>query len=128
MMEELIKLAAIKDKIDTKRAEQKYFEDDWIIGELLSEIEEVKEEIRPDNQAFLEDELGDILWGWLILVQKLKSKGFVNSHEAIIQRALKKYSQRISALKGDTDDAERWAEVKAEQKEALEAEQGSLGK
>jgi len=128
MIEELIALAALKDRIDIKRAEQKYFEDDWIIGELLSEIQEVKEEIRPDNQAFLEDELGDILWGWLILVQKLKSKGFVSSHEAIIRRVLKKYSQRIGALKGDENDAERWAEVKAEQKEALEAERGSLEK
>ena len=126
MIEELIKLAALKDRIDTKRAEQKYFEDDWIIGELLSEIQEVKEEIRPDNQAFLEDELGDILWGWLILVQKLKSKGFVSSHEAIIRRALKKYSQRIGALKGDENDDQRWVEVKAEQKEVLEAEQGSM--
>ena len=127
MIEELIALAALKDRIDIKRAEQKYFEDDWIIGELLSEIQEVKEEIRPDNQAFLEDELGDILWGWLVLVQKLKSKGFVSSHEAIIRRALKKYSQRIGALKGDENDDQRWAEVKAEQKEVLEAEQGSMG-
>ncbi len=126
MIEELIVLAALKDRIDIKRAEQKYFEDDWIIGELLSEIQEVKEEIRPDNQAFLEDELGDILWGWLVLVQKLKSKGFVSSHEAIIRRALKKYSQRIGALKGDENDDQRWAEVKAEQKEVLEAEQGSM--
>ncbi len=126
MIEELIALAALKDRIDIKRAEQKYFEDDWIIGELLSEIQEVKEEIRPDNQAFLEDELGDILWGWLVLVQKLKSKGFVSSHEAIIRRALKKYSQRIGALKGDENDDQRWAEVKAEQKEVLEAEQGSM--
>ncbi len=127
MIEELIALAALKDRIDIKRAEQKYFEDDWIIGELLSEIQEVKEEIRPDNQAFLEDELGDILWGWLVLVQKLKSKGFVSSHEAIIRRALKKYSQRIGALKGDENDDQRWVEVKAEQKEVLEAEQGSMG-
>ena len=126
MIEELIALAALKDRIDIKRAEQKYFEDDWIIGELLSEIQEVKEEIRPDNQAFLEDELGDILWGWLVLVQKLKSKGFVSSHEAIIRRTLKKYSQRIGALKGDENDDQRWAEVKAEQKEVLEAEQGSM--
>ncbi len=122
MIEELIKLSAQNDKLDQKRAEQRYFEMEWLIEELLSEVEEVKEELRPDNQAFLEDELGDILWGWLMLVQKLKSKGYVTSHEAILQRTLQKYAQRINALKGDENDAKRWAEVKAKQKTALEAE------
>ncbi len=95
---------------------------EWLIEEMLSEVEEVKEELRPNNQAFLEDELGDILWGWLMLVQKLKSKGYVSSHEAILQRTLQKYAQRINALKGDENDAKRWAEVKAKQKTALAAE------
>ncbi len=122
MIDELIKLSAQNDKLDQKRAEQRYFEMEWLIEELLSEVEEVKEELRPNNQAFLEDELGDILWGWLMLVQKLKSKGYVTSHEAILQRTLQKYTQRINALKGDENDAKRWAEVKAKQKTALEVE------
>ena len=126
MIQKLIKLADKKDKIDIKRGEAKYFDDTWIINELLSEIKEVQDEIRPNNQPFLEDELGDILWGWLILVQKLKAKGLVTSHEAIIKRAFKKYSMRISALKGDSSDNQRWQEVKKRQKEALQKEQKLL--
>ncbi len=116
MIDKLIELAGIKDSIDIKRGEKKYFEDDWIIGQLESEIKEVKDEIRPNNKPFLEDELGDILWGWLVLVQKMKSKGFIRTHEAVIQRALKKYSQRIGTLNGDKDDKVKWEAVKAKQK------------
>ena len=126
MIDKLIELASLKDNIDKKRGETKYFEDDWIIGELLSEIKEVKDEIHPNNKPFLEDELGDILWGWLVLVQKLKSKGFVDSHEAIIQRVIKKYSQRMRSLIGDSSDDKRWQEVKEQQKEALKQEQELL--
>ncbi len=126
MIDKLIELAKIKDSIDIKRGEAKYFNNEWIINELLSEIKEVKEEIRPNNTPYLEDELGDILWGWLVLVQKLKSKGLVTSHKAIIQRALKKYSERINSLTGDSSDNKRWQEIKNKQKEALKREQELL--
>ena len=119
MIDKLIELAGIKDSIDLKRGEKKYFEDDWIIGQLESEIKEVKDEIRPNNKPFLEDELGDILWGWLVLVEKLKSKGLVTSHEAVIQRALKKYTQRIGSINGDSGDKVKWEEIKAKQKQEL---------
>ncbi len=126
MIDKLIELAKIKDSIDIKRGEAKYFNNEWIINELLSEIKEVKEEIRPNNTPYLEDELGHILWGWLVLVQKLKSKGLVTSHKAILQRALKKYSERINSLTGDSSDSKRWQEVKKRQKEALKREQELL--
>ncbi len=126
MIDKLIELAKIKDSIDIKRGEAKYFNNEWIINEILSEIKEVKEEIRPNNTPYLEDELGDILWGWLVLVQKLQSKGLVTSHKAIIQRALKKYSERINSLTGDSSDNKRWQEVKKQQQEALKREQELL--
>jgi NTP pyrophosphatase (non-canonical NTP hydrolase) len=121
-VEELIKLANLKDKIDIKRGEEKYFDTEWLIGELLSEVDEVKEEIKPNNAPFLEDELGDILWGWLIVVQKLKSKGLVTSHKNIIKRALKKYQERIIPLNGDKNDYKIWQSVKDKQKEELKEE------
>ncbi len=126
MIDKLIKLASLKDSIDLKRGEKKYFEDDWLIGQLLSEIQEVKDEIRPNNKPFLEDELGDILWGWLVLVQKMKSKGLVTSHESIIKRALKKYEERILPLKGDKRDNDIWKEVKAKQKKRLNNESSRI--
>jgi len=118
----LIELANLKDIVDIKRGEEKYFDIEWLIGELLSEVDEVKEEIKENNAPLLEDELGDILWGWLILVQKLKAKGLVVSHENIIKRALKKYQQRITPLKGNKEDCEIWKRVKEKQKLELKKE------
>jgi len=118
----LIELANLKDIVDIKRGEEKYFDIEWLIGELLSEVDEVKEEIKENNAPLLEDELGDILWGWLILVQKLKAKGLVSSHENIIKRALKKYQQRITPLKGNKEDYEIWKNVKEKQKLELKKE------
>jgi len=119
---ELIELSKLKCDIDIKRGEQKYFDFDWLLGEISSEILEVKEEIKENNHPYLEDELGDILWGWIILVQKLQREGLVNSHEAIFARAIKKYKERILPLKGNKEDYEIWQRVKEEQKKALENE------
>ena len=119
---ELIELSKVKCEIDVKRGEKKYFDFDWLLNEISSEILEVKEEIKEDNYPYLEDELGDIMWGWIILVQKLKESGYVNSHETIFKRALKKYQERILPLKGDMSDNETWQRVKKKQKEALERE------
>jgi len=125
-IKELIELANLKDTIDIKRGEEKYFDIEWLIGELLSEVDEVKEEIKENNAPLLEDELGDILWGWLILVQKLKAKGLVVSHENIIKRALKKYQQRITPLKGNKEDCDIWKNVKEKQKLELKKELDNL--
>ena len=125
-LKELIELAEYKSKIDKKRGEEKYFDFNWLLDEISSEILEVKEEIKPNNMPYLEDELGDIFWGWLILVQKLKEKGLVTSHQKIIKRALKKYKERILPLKGSKEDYKIWQEVKDKQKIALEKELNEL--
>ena len=119
---ELIELSKVKCEIDVKRGEKKYFDFEWLLNEISNEILEVKEEIKENNYPYLEDELSDILWGWIILVQKLQREGLVNSHEAIFKRALKKYKERILPLKGDMSDNEIWQRVKKKQKEALERE------
>ena len=121
-LDKLIKLAGYKHQIDLKRGEAKYMDSDWLLNAIVEEVQEVKEEIRPNNVAHLEDELSDILWGWLTIVEKLKDEGFVTSHEAILERGLKKYKERILALKGDERDHAIWKEVKMKQKEELEKE------
>jgi len=124
-MKKLIALVAHKHQIDLKRAEPKYMDSDWLLQAMRDEIDEVKEEIKPNNMAHLEDELSDILWGWLSLIENLKDEGYVGSHEAIIQRGLKKYEERILSLYGDERDHAIWREVKAKQKVALEKEKNS---
>jgi len=122
MLKELIELAEYKHKIDLKRGEDKYLNINWILDEIISEIEETKAEIKENNRAKLEDELGDILWSWLILVEKLKHKKAVSSHQNIIKRALKKYKERILPLTGTAKDNIIWKEIKAKQKIALQNE------
>ena len=121
-LKKLIALTEHKQKIDLKRGEAKYMESDFLLDSITEEVEEVREEIKPNNLAHLEDELGDILWGWLILVEKLKEREFVGSHEDIFKRTLKKYEERILPLNGDENDHKIWKEVKAKQKIMLEEE------
>ena len=121
-MKKLIDLVAYKHQLDLKREEAKYMDSEWLLNAIIDEVKEVKDEIKPNNVAHLEDELSDILWGWLTLVEKLKDDGYVTSHEAILKRGLKKYEQRILSLKGDERDHIIWKEVKAQQKEELERE------
>jgi len=121
-MKKLIKLVAYKHQLDLKRDEPKYMDYNWITQAIVDEVAEVKDEIRPNNKAYLEDELSDILWGWLTLVENLKGKGYVGSHESILKRALKKYEERILPLYGDERDHKIWREVKEKQKEVLKKE------
>ena len=126
VLNELIELVKYKHELDLKRAEAKYMDNAWLLQAMRSEIDEVKAEIKPNNKAYLEDELSDILWGWLTLIENLKDEGYVGSHEDVMQRGLKKYKERILSLYGDERDHKVWREVKAKQKEALKKEQRCL--
>ena len=121
-LKKLIKLSKYKSKIDKKRGNKKYFNHKWLLNEIISEVKEVKKEIKKSNIAYLEDELGDILWGWIILVEKLRQKGYIKSHNNILKRVLKKYSQRIYALNGDDKDNSIWEKIKKIQKKELKKE------
>jgi len=118
----LIELAKHKNKIDLKRGEERFMDPNWLLDRIIDEIEEVREELKPNNVACLEDELSDILWGWMVLIEKLKQSKYVSSHEDILKRTLKKYEERILPLKGDESDHAIWKEVKNRQKEALAIE------
>jgi len=121
-LKRLIELAKHKNKIDLKRGEEKFMDPSWLLDRIIDEIEEVREEVKPNNAVCLEDELSDILWGWMVLVEKLKESKYVGSHEDILKRALKKYEERILPLKGDESDHAIWKEIKNRQKEALDIE------
>jgi len=125
-IKKLIELVAYKKQLDLTRAEPKFTDNVWLLEAIIAEVQEVKEEIKPNNKAYLEDELSDILWGWLSLVQNLKSEGLVGSHEDIFKRALKKYEERILPLKGTNEDYAIWKEVKKKQKEMLVKESGKI--
>ncbi len=121
-LSKLLALTSKNNEIDKKRGEEKFLRLDFALDEIAKEIEEVRAEIKENNIPHLEDELGDILWGWLMLVSKLKDAGYVTSMDAIIARCERKYTQRVGVLKGDKSDRESWRRIKERQKEALEEE------
>ena len=125
--QELIELSKLNHQKDIKRGTKRYLENSSLLKAIVSEVQEVKEEIRGNNTPKLEDELCDILWGWMMLVENLKDLGLVSSHEKILKRALKKYQERILPLVGEeVKDELIWQEVKKQQNEALKREQELL--
>ena len=125
-LKKIIELVNKKCDLDISRDDKNLIDPYWLLEAILQEVQEVKEEIKPNNTPHLEDELGDILWGWIALVEKLKRQGFVGTHEDIFKRMLKKYRERIEPLDGTIKDYETWQDVKIKQKEALDREKSLL--
>ena len=121
----LIELVDLKNEIDIKRGEARHMDINWTLNEIIDEVREVREEIKESNHTYLDDELADILWGWLMLTKKTNYKNLSSNIETIVKKTLTKYSQRITPLKGDKDDHKRWKEVKKIQKRRLEEEHRS---
>lgn len=121
-LKQLLELIEHKHQLDLKRENPKYLDPQWLLDSIAEELEEVRKEIKPNNLPHLEDELCDIFWGWLTLVQKLEKQEYIGSYESIIQRTLTKYEERILPLEGNNNDHAIWQEVKAKQKEALKRE------
>jgi len=126
-IEELIKLAKYNHKLDLKRGQKEYLSLDWALDEIKAEVDEVKKELKPNNTPFIEDELSDILWGLFMGIEKFKYEGYDISAKRVVKRALKKYQERVLALKGEeVADREIWDRVKKKQKEALQKERDEL--
>ncbi|HHD74515.1 MAG TPA: hypothetical protein ENL00_01645 [Nitratifractor sp.] len=125
-LSKLLALTSKNNEIDKKRGEEKFLRLDFALDEIAKEIEEVRAEIKENNIPHLEDELGDILWGWLMLVSKLEDAGYVASVDAIIERCERKYTERVGVLKGDKSDRESWKRIKERQKEALVIESRNI--
>lgn len=108
----LLELAKQKSKIDEngtwKGGSNTY------LNELKSEVDEVIEEYEKNRTCFLEDELGDILWDYLNILIAVKKEKNIDI-KAVFSRALKKYTQRVDAIK----NGQTWAFIKQKQKEVL---------
>jgi len=93
------------------------------LGEMNNEITEVCAELSSGRQCYLEDELGDVLWDYLNALAALeKSHGI--SVEKVLQRACRKYEERISGI----ENGRLWKEIKLHQKQAIAEEQRALDK
>ena len=119
-IDELIELSRYNHKLDLKRGQKEYLSLEWALNEIIAEVEEVKAELKDNNIPRIEDELGDILWGFFMSMEKFKYEGYEVDVKRVIKRALKKYKERVLPLKGEIKaDREIWDRVKEKQKKEL---------
>lgn len=84
---------------------------------LMDEVEEVKVEIREENEVHLTDELSDIAWDYAVLLALTEYRGLIPDAEQVLAHGFEKYSERAPAFLEASED--RWDEVKAKQKADL---------
>ena len=90
---------------------------DW----LIDEIEEAKEELVAKKKVYLEDELWDVVWTILRIIELLDRDESVDKSR-IFDRVIKKYSERVYGL----DEWKKWNDIKKVQKAELLEEQTNL--
>ncbi len=96
---------------------------DWIIDEL----NEVKEEVRENNSVYLEDELGDVFWDYICMLQSLKKSWHITSIVKVFERCYKKLNERISFNREfNWCKRDAWKIVKQRQKIELKEENDKL--
>lgn len=84
---------------------------------LQDEVEEVRDEVKEQNQVHLEDELSDIAWDYCCLLAQLEYSGYIKDAESVLTHGLRKYTERAPAFLEESEDA--WEAVKARQKTEL---------
>lgn len=99
------------------------YTDSWyVFTELQKEVIEVQDELKDNNKIYLEDELWDILWDYMVLLQLLQKEWKINSLESVFKRSFQKFSERISAKEqGILRD-----DIKKEQKKKLADEHNKM--
>lgn len=102
-----------KNKSDFFKWNETFFE------EILKEIKETKDEVKENNSVYLEDELWDILWDYLCIIEALKVEWKIENFEKVLERCYKKFSERINE---ETWESRDWQEIKKIQKEELKNE------
>ena len=84
---------------------------------LVEEVNEVREEIKGNNEVHLIDELSDIAWDYVALLSVLEEHKLISSAEDVISHAHNKYSERTVGTAENFND--KWFEVKEGQKKEL---------
>ena len=87
------------------------------LQEIRKEVVEVEDELELDRQCYLEDELGDILWDYLNILQCLEAEWGI-AIDRVFSRAVTKYDERISGI----EQGGSWTDVKSRQKDRLSRE------
>ncbi len=88
---------------------------DW----LEEELEEVKQEIKKKNSVYLEDELWDVFWDFICLINSLEQDWYITK-EKVIERCYIKFNERLSGW--PAFEAKEWDNIKEKQKIELKKE------
>lgn len=88
--------------------------------QIPEEIQEALDENRLNNSVYLEDELWDVLWCYLCLLNWLISEWKITSVEKVFERSYKKFTGRIE--EENWANNWKWQEVKKNQKVELKIE------
>lgn len=96
-----------------------YFWHKTYIEWIKNELDEMQNEIKENNSVFLEDELWDIFWDYICLLNSLEEEKMINV-DKVFGRCYKKFSERL----WDSADFEavNWEWIKQKQKEELKKE------
>ncbi len=87
------------------------------IKEMAWELKEASNEIKEKNSVYLEDELWDVFWTYINLLDRLENEWYINSKN-VFNRSYKKFEDRVSGM----ETGSTWQEIKAIQKERLKQE------
>jgi len=124
IFEKLIKLADKRVDFHIKNDKKNWVEKhsiDVYKKWLIWEVEEAFDEIKENNSVYLEDELWDIFWTYIVLLQGLQKKWYITSVEKVFERSFNKFSERLDyVVKNDYDGA--WKEIKDIQKNKIKKE------
>ena len=88
--------------------------------QIPEELKEALDENRLNNSVYLEDELWDVLWCYLCLLNWLKTEWKITSVEKVFERSYKKFTGRLKEK--DWTNNWIWEEVKKLQNEELKKE------
>lgn len=123
-IDKILKLSESRIKDLEKHNENWYEWNKTYISWLKDELEEVITELKHNNSVYLEDELWDIFWTYICLLNSLKEEWYITSVEKVFNRCNKKFSERIEWVRWEKNYTWWlrwwiWAKVKAKQKEEL---------
>lgn len=125
-MENIAKIKAlaksrIQEFIDIKDPWYKWHQTyiDWI----QDEFDEIKKELKQNNTVYLEDELWDLFWDFMCLLNSLEHENMITSQENVFKRAYEKFHERISEVRKEGNEhRETWKNIKSKQKAKREKE------
>ena len=123
-IEKILNLAKNRIKYFTENKTGWYTGHEVYLKALTKELGEATKEIKENNSVYLEDELGDVLWDYLLLLSGLEEEGLIK-REKVFERCYKKFSERIDYVT-DKDEYEAWDEIKKIQKERRKEEHDDL--